>query len=83
MSQILKILKTFLYISCRRGEVVKWLSSWLAEKEVRGSIPSLDAAISEICDLQVPSSDMVKMSLKRRKSSKQPTNQFTKYKTCI
>ena len=51
------------------------LSSWLAEQEVRGSIPSLAATISEIGYLLFPSRDMAVISLKRRKSSKQPTNQ--------
>ena len=56
--------------------VVKWLSFWLAEKEVRGSIHSLAATISEIGNLLLPSRDIsAEISLKRRKSSTQPTNQ--------
>ena len=54
------------------------LSSWLAEQEVRGSIPGLAATISEIGYLLLPSRDMAERSLKRRKSSKQLTNQPTK-----
>ena len=45
--------------------------AWLAEQEVRGSI----ATISEIGYLLLPSRDMAEILLKRRKSSKQPTNQ--------
>ena len=50
------------------------VSSWLAEQEVRGSIPGLASTISEIGHLLLPSHDMAERSLKRRKSSKQPTN---------
>ena len=46
--------------------VVKWLSSWLTEQEVRGSISGLAATISEICYLLHPSRDIAKRSLKRR-----------------
>ena len=45
--------------------------AWLAEQEVRGSI----ATISEIGYLLLPSRDMAEIPLKRRKSSKQSTNQ--------
>ena len=55
--------------------VADWLSSWLAEQEVRGSIPRLATWISEIGYLPLPSRDMAEMPLKRRKSSIQPTNQ--------
>ena len=55
--------------------VMKWLSFWLAEKEVRGSIPSPAATISKIGHLPLPSRDIAEISLKRRKSSTQPTNQ--------
>ena len=41
--------------------------------KVRGSIPGLTATISEIGYLLLPSRDMAEISLKRRKSSKQPT----------
>ena len=37
-----------LYKALQGAAVVKWLSSWLAEQEVRGSIPGLAATISEI-----------------------------------
>ena len=47
-----------------------WSSSWLAEQEVGGSI----TWISEIGYLLLPSLDMVKIPLKWRKSSMQPTN---------
>ena len=53
--------------------VVEWLSSWLAEQEVRGSIPGLTTWISEIGYLLLPSRDMAEIPLKRRKSSIQPT----------
>ena len=55
--------------------VVKWFSFWLAEKEVRGSIYSLAATISEIGYILLQSRDIAEISLKRRKSSTQPTNQ--------
>ena len=56
----------------------RWCSGSLhAEQEVRGSIPSLAATISEIDYLLLPSHDMAEIPLKRRKSSKQPTNQPT------
>ena len=46
--------------------VVQWLSSWLGEHEVRGSIPGLVDTISEIDYLLIPSRDMTEISLKRR-----------------
>ena len=55
--------------------VAEWLSSWLAEQEVRGSIPRLATWISEIGYLLPSSRDMAEIPLKRRKSSIQPTNQ--------
>ena len=55
--------------------VVKWLSSWLAEQEVRGSILGLTTWISEICYLLLPSRYMAEIPVKRRKSFIQPTNQ--------
>ena len=57
--------------------VAEWLSSWLAEQEVRDSIPRLATWISEIGYLLLPSRDMAEIPLKRRKSSIQPTNQPT------
>ena len=57
--------------------MAEWLSSWLAEQEVRGSIPGLATWISEIGYLLLPSRDMAGIPLKRRKSSIQPTNQPT------
>ena len=58
----------------RKGAAVaEWLSSWLAEQEVRGSIPRLATWISEIGYLPLPSRDMAEIPLKRRKSSIQPT----------
>ena len=54
--------------------VAEWLSAWLAEQEVWGSIPCLATWISEIGNLLLPSRDMAEISLKRRKSSIQPTN---------
>ena len=56
--------------------VVFWLNSWLAEQEVWSSIPGLAATISEIGYVLLSSRYMAERSLKRRKSSKQPTNQF-------
>ena len=46
--------------------VAEWLSSWLAEQEVRGSI--------EIGYRLLPNRDMTETPLKRRKSSIQPTH---------
>ena len=54
--------------------VAEWLSSRLAEQEIRGSIPRLAIRISEIDYLSLPSRDMAEIPLKRRKSSIQPTN---------
>ena len=53
--------------------VAEWLSSWLAEQEVGGSILRLATWISEIGYLPFPSRDMAEIPLKRRKSSIQPT----------
>ena len=55
--------------------VVEWLISWLAEQEVRSSIPGLATWISEIDFLLPPSPDMAEIPLKWRKSSMQPTKQ--------
>ena len=44
--------------------LVYWLSSWLAELEVRSSIPGLAATISAIGYLLLPSRDMAERSLK-------------------
>ena len=55
------------------GRVVEWLSSWLVEQGVRGSIPGLATYISEVGYLLLPSRDMAEIPLKRRKSSIQPT----------
>ena len=62
---------TFLIVAA----VADWLTSWLAEKEVRGSISRLATWISEIgyFYLLLPSRDMAEIPLKRRKSSIQPT----------
>ena len=43
------------------GAVVQWLSSRLAEQEVRGSIPGLAATISEIGYILLPSRDMAEI----------------------
>ena len=53
--------------------MAEWLSSWLAEQEVRGSIPHLATWISEIDYIPLPSRDMTELPLKRCKSSI-PTN---------
>ena len=46
-----------------RGSGAEWLSSWLAEQEVRGSIPSLATWISEIGYLLLPSRRMAEIPL--------------------
>ena len=56
--------------------MAEWLSSLLAEQEVRGSIPGLPTWISEIGYLLLPSRDMAEIPVERRKSSIQPTNQL-------
>ena len=63
--------------------MVEWLSSWLAEQEVRDLIPGLELCISEIGYLLLPSRDMAEILLKRRKPSKQPTNQQRSLQTKI
>ena len=55
--------------------VVEWLSSWLKEQEVRGSIPGLATWISEIGYLLLPSRDMAEIPLFKATYSIQPTNQ--------
>ena len=44
--------------------MVKWLSSWLAEQEVRSSNPGLATWISEIGYLPLPTRDMTERALK-------------------
>ena len=55
--------------------VAEWLSSWLAEQEIRGSIPHLAPWISEIDYLPLPMRDMAEIPRTRRKSAVQPTKQ--------
>ena len=54
--------------------VAEWLSSWLAEQEVGGSIPRLATRISEIGYIPLSSRDMTEIPLKQYKSSIQPNN---------
>ena len=54
--------------------MAKWLSSLLAEQEVRGSIAHLATWISEIGHLLLPSRDTAALSIKQRKSSIHPTS---------
>ena len=61
-------------VSIQGAVVVELLSTWLAEQEVRGSIPGLATWTSEIGHLLLPSRDMTEIPLKRRKSSIQPAN---------
>ena len=63
--------------SVQGAVVAKWLSSLLAEQEVRGSIPHLATWISEIGYLLLPSRDTAALPIKRRKSSIQPTSVHT------
>ena len=70
---------SFLLVAFLGAAVGEWLSSWLAEQEVRGSIPRLATWISEIGYLLLPSRDMAEIPLKRRKSSMQPTNQLVAF----
>ena len=62
--------------------MVKWLSSWLVEQVVWGSISGLATTISEIGYLLLPSHDMAERSLRQCKSSKQPTNQLYCLSVC-
>ena len=55
--------------------VAEWLSSWLAEQEVRGSIPCLAIWISEIGYILLQSRDMAEIQLKRCKTPIKPTKQ--------
>ena len=59
----------------QRAAVVKWLSSWLAEQEARGSILGLAATIAEIGYLLLLDKSRYEIPLKRRKPSILPTNQ--------
>ena len=65
------------YTSSLGAAVAEWLSSLLAEQEVRGSIPHLATWISEIGYLPLPSRDMAEIPLKRRKSSIKPNQNQT------
>ena len=67
----------FVLIYYRSSSSVVTLHPWLAEQEVRGYIPRLATWISEIGYLPLSSRDMTEIPLKRRKSSRQPTNQPT------
>ena len=65
----------YFYKCCFHSDrLLLWLSSWLAEQEVRDSIPGLAATVLEIGYLLLPIRDIAERSLKRHKSSKQPTN---------
>ena len=60
----------------------EWLSSWLAEQELRVSIPRLADWISEIGNLLLLSRDMAEITLKWRKilnTTNQPKLQFFIY----
>ena len=72
-SQHFEISFTCCWVLQLGAAVAEWLSSWLAEQEVRGSIPGLATWISEIGYLLLPSRDMTEIPLKRRKSPIQPT----------
>ena len=50
-------------ISRFEAAVADWLSSWLAEQEVLGSIPRLATWISEIGYLPLPNRDMAEIPL--------------------
>ena len=76
LSILLKVVSGLHFIPRKiRIPMVLWLSSWLAEQEVKGSIPGLAATISEIGYLLLLCRDTAERSLKRRKSSNQPNNQ--------
>ena len=57
-----------MHIKSKGAAVVKWLSSWLTEQGVWGSIPGLTTWISEIGYLLLPSRDITERLFKRRKS---------------
>ena len=65
--------------------MVEWLSSWLAEQEVRGSIPGLTTWISEIGYILLPSRDMAEIPLFKPKSdiqcNRSATSPRPKFKT--
>ena len=54
-----------LFINIMGVVVVEWLSSWLAEQEVRGWIPGLTTPVSEIWHLPLLSQDMTERLLKQ------------------
>ena len=58
------------------GSVVKFLSSWLAKQEVRGSIPGLATTISEIRYLLQWRKDRLSDVIPQ---NNQPTNQYRCY----
>ena len=63
--------------------MVYWLSSWLAEREVRGSIPSLAATISEIGYLLLPNRNMADtLYIAKATHILKTTNQLTKQYRC-
>ena len=73
LNQTLRQSKAHVHIKTPGGcWVNRWLSSWLAEQEVRGSIPSLATWIFR--DWLSPASKLryAEIPLKRRKSSIQP-----------
>ena len=72
----LSLYKFYLYLfrGSSGGVVIMLLACGASS---RGSIPNLASTISEIGYLLGPSRDMADISLKRRKSLKQPTNQQT------
>ena len=76
-SVILKSVSPKVFTDIKGAAMVYWLSSWLAEEDVRGSIPDLAATISEIGFLLLPSRNMADRSLKKKhKSSIQPTSLY-------
>ena len=56
---------SYLMLSIPGAAVVEWLSPWLAEQEVRGSIPAFATWISEIGYRLLPSRDMTEIALKQ------------------
>ena len=59
--------------------VVVWLSFWLAEQEVRGSIPGLASWISEIGNLLLPSRDNAAIATLILDTTNKPTTAFAVY----
>ena len=74
MFHLIAVSILFMLLLGSGAAVVEWLSSWLAEQEVRVRSPASPVEF-QTGYLSLPSRDMAEIPLKRRKSSIKPTNQ--------